>query len=148
MMSRCSVSVLTTFAVSACVAAILTADPERAAATAAVAPTPTDTALDARGYHIAARIACKNALVDELIAGRATLAQVSDEFLRMNEEEPAILLILRHRYPGSGDEERSAHNVIGYVRVRYLPAAAEARVLDRLGREFADRFGHPPDGEP
>lgn len=148
-MSRLPVSLLT---VIAAVAAILAADPDEAATTAAtnqiVANDSHAAKLNARTYELAARIAYKDSLVRELIAGRATLAQVSDEFLRLNEEEPVALKVVRDRYPGSGDEEKSANNVIGYVRQLRLPADEEARLFDRLGREFAGRFGHPPALDP
>ena len=147
-MSRVPVSLLTAITALAAVAAILAADPAETATTAAtnqiLANDPEAARLNARTYELAARIAYKNSLVHELAAGRATLAQVSDEFLRLNEEEPVELMVVRNRYPGSGDEERSANNVIGFVLQLRLPVDEEARVLDRLGREFVGRFGHPP----
>jgi hypothetical protein len=147
-MFRLPVSLLTAFTALAAVAAILTADPDQAAPAAArnvvSSDDPNVDKLNLRTYHFAARIAYKDSLIRELVAGRATLAQVSDEFLRLNEEEPASLEVLRRCYPGPGDEERSAHNVLGYVLRFQLPADEAARVLDRLGREFAERFGHPP----
>jgi hypothetical protein len=149
-MSNRLVSVLTTLTVAVCVAAILTVEPEppTASASAAVVRVPVDPALDARGQELAGRIAYKEALIDTLIDGRATLAQVSDEFLRINEEDRAIMFSIRNRYPeASGDEERSANNVISFVRVRSLPAEVKSRVLDRLEREFEDRFGSPPVAE-
>lgn len=146
-MTRLPVPLLTVLTALAAVAAILTADPDFAVEAAATRPVPTEAAVAAlnnRTYEIAARISYKESLVRELVAGRATLAQVSDEFLRLNEEEPAMMLVLRGSYAGSGDEERSANNVLGYLRQLRLPADEEARLFDRLGREFADRFGHPP----
>src|SRR5207302_800885 len=137
------------FTALAAVAAILTADPDQSAAAGNVVSSDPEVArLNARTYHLASRIAYKDSLIRELVAGRATLAQVSDEFLRLNQEEPAAMFVLRSRYPGSGDEERSANNVIGFVHHLRLPADEEARALDRLGREFADRFGRAPVGEP
>src|SRR5687768_7714818 len=47
-----------------------------------------------------ARIAYKHELVERLIAGQATLAEVSGEFLRMNQATRALGNI-RHLYPGS-----------------------------------------------
>jgi hypothetical protein len=147
-MSSRFVSVVTTLTVALCVAAILTVEPKPPTASAAAVRVSVDPALDARGQELAARIAYKEALIDTLIDGRATLAQVSDEFLRINEDNRAIMFTIRHRYPdASGDEERSANNVISFVRVRTLPAEEKARVLGRLGREFEDRFGNPPAAE-
>jgi hypothetical protein len=146
-MSRFPVSLLTAITALAAVAAILTADPKEAATAAAnpgAANDPNVARLNTRTYEFAIRIAYKDSLIRELVAGRTTLARVSDEFLRLNEEEPVELRVVRERCPGSGDEEKSAHNVLGFVLQLRLPADEEARVLDRLGREFADRFGHPP----
>lgn len=145
-MSRISVSLLSVVTVFGSVVAILAADPEPALPTAAStsAEDPSMAAMNLRTYEVRSRIAYKESLIGELIAGRATLAQVSDEFLRLNEDEPAAMVVLRARYPGSGDEERSANNVISFVLQRRLAAAEEARVLERLAREFADRFGHQP----
>jgi hypothetical protein len=145
-------SFLSVITAVAAAAAILTADPgDAGSADATIAATnrilasdPEMARLNVRTYELGARIAYKDLLVQELVAGRATLAQVSDEFLRLNEEEPAELHVLRHRYPGSGDEEKSANNVLHFVHLVGLPAAEEGRVRARLDREFADRFGHPP----
>ena len=50
-----------------------------------------DPALKDRLAQNAAVVAYKDYLVRELVAGRMTLAQVADEFLRVNGEEPAVL---------------------------------------------------------
>lgn len=144
-MSRFLSTALTILTSLTAIAAILAADPQ-GAADAAQGAASHNPALDAQTYHIAARIAYKESLIRELIAGRTTLARVSDEFLRLNEEEPTTMNVLRTSYPGSGDEERSAHNVLEYVHHLRLPAGEEDPLFTRLDREFADRFGHPPCG--
>ena len=88
-----------------------------------------------------ARIAYKDELINRLIADQATLAEVAGEFLRMNQTTPA-LGIIRDLYPGSDDEEKSARNVIEFVRQRKLPAERNAEVLGRLRREFERAYGH------
>jgi hypothetical protein len=88
------------------------------------------------------RIEYKTHLIDRLVAGDATLAEVTDEFLRLNRGTPAMGVI-RLYCPGSGDEERTARNVVGFVECRELPADRRAEVMARLGREFAGRFGRP-----
>jgi TnpA family transposase len=98
--------------------------------------------LQARQEAVAARIAFKDELIGRLIAGQATLTEVSGEFLRMNEGTVAMALI-RDRYPGSSDEEKTAHNVLEYVRVRKLPAEQNARVFERLLREYERAYGQP-----
>lgn len=113
------------------------------------AATYTDPELDAerRGMQAQleatkARIVYKDELIDRLIVGQATLAEVSGEFLRMN-QATAALGIIRHLHPGSSDEEKSARNVIEFVRQRKLPAERNAEVMGRLRREFEQTYGHP-----
>ena len=97
------------------------------------AATHTDPEIDAERQRMQAqleaskaRINYKNELVERLIAGQATLAEVSGEFLRMNQATSALEMI-RHLHPGSSDEEKSAHNVIEFVRQRRLPAERKRR---------------------
>ncbi|MCE9562794.1 MAG: hypothetical protein K8U57_12175 [Planctomycetes bacterium] len=94
--------------------------------------------LEVVNREIQRRIAIKEALVAELIAGRTTLAAVSDEFLALNRPRQEYMTIIRATYPGNTDEEKSAHNVIGYVTgelVRY-PQATRDEVLARLQSEL------------
>jgi hypothetical protein len=96
--------------------------------------------LEARLQAVKLRTEYKSVLIDRLVAGEATLAEVTDEFLRLNRDTPA-LGVIRLYLPGSSDEEKTAHNVVEYVKCRKLPADRRAEVMARLGREFADRFG-------
>jgi hypothetical protein len=97
--------------------------------------------LAARREAVMARITYKEELIDRLIDGQATLAEVSGEFLRLNRDTPA-LVIIRTLYHGSGDEEKSACNVIEFVSTRRLPAERNAEVMGRLQREFEQTYGH------
>src|SRR6478672_7142268 len=49
----------------------------------------------------------KDYLVREMVAGRMTLAEVADEFLRVNAEEPKILETVLRTCPGASDREKS-----------------------------------------
>jgi hypothetical protein len=98
--------------------------------------------LQARQDTVTARIAYKEQLIDKLIAGRATLPEVAGEFLYLNQNTRTLTMI-RNLYSGSDDEERSARNVLDYVRQRMLPAEQNARVFERLHREFEQAYGHP-----
>ena len=93
------------------------------------------------------RMDYKEDLIRQLIAGRLTLQQVSEEFLRVNRqmEMPEVMNQIRLRYAGSGDEEKIARNVLEFVETRWQPGADVGEVRERLHREFADRFGHRPD---
>ncbi|MFO0852149.1 MAG: hypothetical protein U0871_26830 [Gemmataceae bacterium] len=148
-----SVRWLTVPAVAAAVFAILTADPAARSARegdgcepdpAAVAPDPetreAHRRLAAKLDAVVARMHHKEWLVDELIAGRADLMTVADEFLRMNREEPQCLAVLRRHFPGGSDREVAARNVIEYVAPRVKPADRVA-VRQRLDREFVVTFG-------
>lgn len=94
-------------------------------------------ALADRDDTILRRIAIKESLITELIAGRATLAQVAARFLELNEEEPGYLLVLRSAVPGDSDLERSARNVIDYAAHRVADPARLADLRHRLEAELA-----------
>lgn len=103
-----------------------------------------DRALDDRLARTAEGVAYKQFLVGEMLAGRMTLGQVADEFLRVNAEDPAILQSILEKYPGADDREKSAHNVIAFARARCLSEAEADEVVARLSGEFARLFGHEP----
>jgi hypothetical protein len=85
------------------------------------------------------RMDLKDRLVAELIAGRTTLADVTEEFVALNRDRPGYTTTIRATYPGQTDEERTARNVLGYVSQRMgdLPPARQAEVMARLESEFA-----------
>jgi hypothetical protein len=99
--------------------------------------------LDARQQVVAARIAYKEVLITELVEGRAALADVATEFLRLNREFLPALESIRLQCPGATDEEKHAHNVIGFARMRRMPDDRKAELLARLDREFQAIYGHP-----
>ncbi|WP_143393383.1 hypothetical protein [Fimbriiglobus ruber] len=89
------------------------------------------------------RIARKNALLDDLAAGDQTLAQVADEFVRLDQIAPSYTNLIRTRYPGNSDQEREANMAFEYISFRPFPPAERIRVITRLQREFETAFGHP-----
>jgi hypothetical protein len=76
-----------------------------------------------RDDTILRRIRIKEELVADLVAGRATLADVSAQFLELNADEPVYLDVLRATVPGDSDAERAARNVVEYAVPRADPAA-------------------------
>lgn len=94
--------------------------------------------LDADGDKILCRIEVKEALVQQLIDGRITLAEVSARFLAMNRTYADQMQTLRHAYPDITDAERSARNVVTFVQARMngLPPARKAEVALRVAGEF------------
>jgi hypothetical protein len=99
--------------------------------------------LEARRAAVHRRIATKDELLSALVAGRLTLVQVAAEFLRLNAEDEAVAWVIRQRYPGATDEEKTARNVLDFlsVSVRDLPNGERVRLMARLEREFAEAFG-------
>lgn len=84
------------------------------------------------------RIAIKNQLIAELIAGRTTLDEVTQKFLVMNQSHSEYMSSIRAAYPGDTDEEKTAHNVLGYIRAELErePPARRAEVFGRLRAQF------------
>ncbi len=97
--------------------------------------------LDAKQEEVRRRIAYKEGLIDRLVDGQTGLGEATAEFLRLNRDNPPCLEVIRQTCPGSSDEEKTAYNVLEYVRVRPLSADQKARVLARLQRELEQRYG-------
>ena len=93
--------------------------------------------LGAVNETVAHRITAKEALVAELIAGRATLAETVEQFLALN-SDPCVAARLREIYAGDTDEVRTARNVIDYATQRVKNPAARAALADRLAAELAE----------
>ena len=84
------------------------------------------------------RIAAKEAIIGELIAGRATLADAASQFLSLNAERPDLLEMIRSAYPNRTDEERAALNVIDYVAQRVADPVAREEIVSRLAADLAE----------
>ena len=88
------------------------------------------------------KLALKAAAIDDLIAGRLTLAAAVDRFEALEGEFPELAegfrRYLEAHYPGRGFRERLAHSVLAYcdARVHQLPYSADV-VLARLHAELA-----------
>jgi hypothetical protein len=100
------------------------------------------------------RIAIKNDLIAELIAGRTTLPEVTQKFLVMNQSHSEYMTSIRATYPGDTDEEKTAQNVLGYIQAelaRETPAR-RAEILGRLKAQFEaaypSEFGADLPGDP
>lgn len=81
------------------------------------------------------RIAIKDAIVQELIAGRITLATATDRFTELNVGRPRYLAALRDGYPGATDQEKFARNVISFAVSRVEPTERPA-LSSRLETEL------------
>ena len=94
--------------------------------------------LDAEDEGIRQRIEIKETLVAELIAGQATLAEVTEQFLALNRSHPYYMEALRGTYSGATDEETVARAVVGFVNARLpnLPREQREEVTARLDAEL------------
>jgi hypothetical protein len=98
--------------------------------------------LDRKETEVLRRMELKDRLVADLIAGRATLAEVTPQFLDLNRDRPGYVTAIRITYPGRTDEERTARTVLQYAerQLAQLPPPGRAAITARLGDEFADLF--------
>jgi hypothetical protein len=103
-----------------------------------------DPTLGARLSRNSELVEYKQYVARELVAGRMSLAEAADEFLRVNAEDPKVLASILEKYPGADEREKSAHNVIAFARARCLTEAEANEVYDKLAAEFALLFGHGP----
>jgi hypothetical protein len=101
-------------------------------------------ALEEESDVVMNRVEYKEHLIRQLIEGELTLEQVMVEFLRVNEIAPELTGIIRDRYQGSGDEEKTAQSVLEFVRLRVPGGQGRDRLWVRLDREFQELFGHSP----
>lgn len=94
--------------------------------------------LDDQSCEVRQRIEVKCAIIQSLIAGRTTLAEVASQFIAMDADRPAYMEVLRMAHPGETDEEKMVYNILNYTRP-YLakePLAYRILVMSRLLIEF------------
>jgi len=102
-------------------------------------------ALDARytdEYEaVSQRIMVKEERVADLVAGRATLAAVTDEFESLNRSDPAVMAILHHTYRSTDPREVNARSVLEFAESHtFASAAHKETALRPLYAEFAHLF--------
>jgi hypothetical protein len=86
------------------------------------------------------RIAIKEGIIADLIAGRSTLAEATDRFTELNAARPEYVQSLRESFPGTTDQEKFARNVISFALSRAaLPerAALSSRLEGELRQMLA-----------
>ena len=98
--------------------------------------------LEDEDAEVLQRLAVKEVLVGDLIAGRTSLMEVTAEFLHLNENRPECLLVIRASCPGDTDVEKTAHNVIDYTLPRVADSDRREELTRRLEAELADML--PP----
>jgi len=95
--------------------------------------------LEASDEEVLRRIEVQEMLVRQLIAGRVSLAEVTNQLLMMHQNHPACMAAIRAEFPGNSDEEKFARKVIGcaVIEVSLSNPDRKAEVLARLESEFA-----------
>ncbi len=97
--------------------------------------------LDDEDEEIRHRIVVKEAIIGQLIANHATLAETTAKFIELNASRPEYVTTIRATYPGATYEEKAARNVISYALAR-APAGgydALSRRLDAELQQMTDR---------
>jgi len=81
------------------------------------------------------RIAIKEAIISDLVAGRSTLAETTERFTELNAGRPEYVEALRDTFPGATDQEKFARNVISFALCR-APRDERAALSSRLEAEL------------
>ncbi len=99
--------------------------------------------MDDEARAIAQRIAVKDQLVKDLVAGKTNLAAVTTQFEVLNSSDPGIYINLRDYYQNDDVRVLSARTVIAFAET-YLDCsehtAKKPKVMKRLDREFDSLF--------
>jgi hypothetical protein len=101
-------------------------DPMRAQGTAATLASEQETAI-------------KNVLISDLIAGRRTLDEVTDDFMIIVENRTVELTAIRSQSEGATDREKVARTVI---RIASFQPGASDEAMARVETEFRALFPH------
>ena len=99
--------------------------------------------LEQESVVVSNRMAVKEALIEDLIAGRITLMVVAERFAEMN-SEGSNAEIIRNHYAGESDLERNAHNVLAYAEPRVNHPSAKELLMRELNHQFRRHFGREP----
>jgi hypothetical protein len=93
------------------------------------------------------QILVKERVVEELVAGRMTLAEATDQFEAMVTLQPRTAKGLRMMYPDAAtDRERVARHVVDYSRSRLTDPDERERLGARMSAELTTLF--PPSARP
>ena len=100
--------------------------------------------LDGEIADVQAQIRGTERLVEELIAGRLTLTDATDQFEAMLAAQPRTAKGLRLLYPdATSDRERVARHVVDYTRSRMTDPAERDRLGARMTTELSLLFPSP-----
>jgi hypothetical protein len=90
-------------------------------------------------------------VVADLLAGRLTAAEAHGRFLDANRADPKALEYLRAGLPGETDEDRTAYQLVLFIRGFRHPSAKDVAAAvgrELLGRELPPGYPPAPDRKP
>jgi len=73
---------------------------------------------DVEDQRVMQRIQIKDALITQLIDGRATIPEVAAQFKKLNAGRVDYLGLFRKQYPGASDDECYCRNVLSFAESR------------------------------
>ena len=92
--------------------------------------------LDAEDQVVLERIAVKQSIIGELVAGRVGLTEAAARFRALNAARPVYQSVIRHTYGGESEAECYCRNVLDFVAADLRDDARRGDVLRRLTGEL------------
>jgi hypothetical protein len=92
--------------------------------------------LASQDKQVMRRIAVKETIINDLVAGRIGLLEAAADFRALNAGRPAYTLVIRSFYPDMTDDERVCRNVIGYVEAGVEGDEDGRALIHRLTEEL------------
>jgi hypothetical protein len=101
--------------------------------------------LDHSKHVVQSYAAARFAVVDDLIAGRVSLAGAASEFADLNRQFPGRAELVSGTYPSASEEASAALQAVEFTRKRLrLDPDRAAEVVPRLEAEYRTRWGGSP----
>lgn len=101
--------------------------------------------LDAHAESIFRRLALREEVVQDLLAGRIGAVHAADQFLAICTEYPDALKSLRICLPGDTDRARAAAQIVAYVEARrWDDDRASPELIASVKQELRDLLGATP----
>ncbi len=96
---------------------------------------------DATLVNLSDRIAIKDRLIGDLIAGHATLRETTVRFMDLNRSNEMARDAIECHYSGGSSEEKAARNVIDFAVAALKTAPAPSNTPQRIEGQFREMFG-------
>lgn len=108
-------------------------------------PCPTDAAHRATIRNLTERIGLKDQFVEDYLAGRISLREITARFIELNEGNPLAKRRVEDSYRGETYSEKAARNVVDFIKLRWKTLPSASHTPQRLAAEFSAEFGHSID---